>query len=380
MDTTIYVSGDELETAAEKLALIGSGKSEETGVVKITARPWKDKRFLLKLHRFETTEQLIWRMDAKGDKDCIEPVSVTVDSRKFTALAKNMKGGDDIKLIFKENRLIIQISGGRYELMAQTTEVPELPPPEEGVDLNVSTDFLRGAYRHCKQTVSKKEKNAWSCIQLDLKADGSAAGWSTNMASMAKYSSRDSGCQKDATLVLPADSLRVITELAEESGSLRIVEGSSRISAATPRFDYTCLKIVARMPKFRETFAKYEAGMTKTIKVRRDLLLAAITRACTIAGDEYGYIELKSDDGDPAGSLYVEATSAVGQGTGTIPLEQCTGADNDANLFVAASLARLVSSCMGESIEIKTSGRLRPYIFSAAGSDSSYVLAPCNRR
>lgn len=101
-------------------------------------------------------------------------------------------------------------------------------------------------------------------------------------------------------------------------------------------------------------------------------MLAAISRASVIVGDEIGSkIKICSD----AERLYIEAVSIAGTGIESIALDAAIGQDEDTNYFSAGRLYRLIYNCRGDSVTIGSNGKYKPIFVRATGSDSFYIVA-----
>lgn len=111
---------------------------------------------------------------------------------------------------------------------------------------------------------------------------------------------------------------------------------------------------------------------TKCITINKSKLLAAISRASVIVGDEIGSkIKICSD----AERLYIEAVSIAGTGIESIDLDAAIGQDEDTNYFSAGRLYRLIYNCRGDSVTIGSNGKYKPIFVRATGSDSFYIVA-----
>lgn len=374
MSIEICVSGEELKAAMEKLALIGGGTAgkkdpelkQNMSAIKISAVcSGEDGCYLLTFCCMGAFEQLTYRMDGKGARSG-QAASAVIDGRRFISLGRNFSG--DVTLGFTGRGLVIRAGASHYEIGGVAMELPELKVPPEGVSMGVA--FLQDAVKHCSVAIDRGNRGALSCIQLRLAADGSAVCWSTNRSSIARFTAANTGCHENVTLLLPPAAMQHIADLAEQD-EVRIVAAAERIYAQTPRFDYACSKLTGALPDCQNVYDGYKAK--KSVRVQRHLLLAAVARASVIAGTELGsHFKLSSD----SCNLYIEATSAAGSGLEAVPLEECSGTDDDANSIAPLAFGRLLNGCYGESIVLQSRGRGGAYVFNAAGSENSFMLAP----
>lgn len=376
MAVEIYVSSEELKKTLEYVALIGSSMSAGkkldgdikamSGALRIMAVcPHKDNNYMLMFCRAGAVEQLTYRMEGKSH-GCSQSADICIECKRFLALAKTFTG--DVRLGFTEKELQINVENSQYNLTVLSASIPELRIPEGGIYL--STGFLLEAMKHCSAAIAKDAFGARGGIEINIADDGSAVCWSAQNACAAKFVMPSTGCNQAIKLILLPSSIQHIAELAELA-EIRLISSPQGIYVTTPRFDYMCQSISGSLPDCGRVAAINKE--TKRITINKNKLLAAISRAAVIVGEEVGSkIKICSD----TEHLYVEAVSVVGTGIESIVLDSSEGQDDETNYFSAGKLYKLIYTCRGESITIGSDGKLKPLFVRATGSDSFYIVAP----
>ena len=370
----IVVSSEELKRTLECIALIsgGGGKKQDDAAKQsmaalriVAVSPYKDGNYMLSFGCTGMAEQLTYRMEGKA-YGATAPVDIYVERKRFIALGKTFTG--DVRLIFAANELQIFVESSQYNLTTVNAALPELRVPDGGVQL--PTSFLLDAMKHCSAVIPKEAAGPWSCIQIKIAPDGSAVCWGARHVAAAKYVVPSTGCNAELNLLLLPLNIQHIAELAEMD-PVRLVKTDQGVYVNAPRFDYFCNNIIGAFPDCERMAGKNKAA--KSINIAKVKLLAAITRAAVIAGDEAtSRIKLCSD----TENLYIEVESVAGSGIESVPIDNVDGKDDDAFYMPAAMLSRLIYNLPSDSITLSTNGRISPVFLRAAGSDSFYICAP----
>lgn len=375
MAVEIYVSSEELKKTLEYVALIGGNMAsckkqdddlkQMAGALRIVAvSPHKDNNYMLMFCRAGATEQLTYRMEGISN-GCGQSADICVECKRFLALAKTFTG--DVRLIFAEKELQIVVESSQYNLTILSARLPDLKIPEGGVCL--STGFLQEAMKHCSAAIAKDAVGARGGIEINIADDGSAVCWSAQNSCVAKYVVPPACCNQAVKLILLPLNIQHIAELAE-LGEVRLVSSAQGIFVTAPRFDYMCQSVSGSFPDCKKVAASNSE--TKCITINKSKLLAAISRASVIVGDEIGSkIKICSD----TERLYIEAVSIAGTGIESIALDAAIGQDEDTNYFSAGRLYRLIYNCRGDSVTIGSNGKYKPIFVRATGSDSFYIVA-----
>lgn len=280
-------------------------------------------------------------------------------------MAKTFTG--DVKLVFAEKELQIVVESSQYNLTILSARLPELKIPEGGVCL--STSFLQEAMKHCSAAITKDAVGARGGIEINIADDGSAVCWSAQSSCVAKYVVPSACCNQAVKLILLPLNIQHIAELAELS-EVRLISNMQGIYVTAPRFDYMCQSVSGSLPDCEKVATSNKE--TKRITINKNKLLAAISRASVIVGDEVGSkIKICSD----AEHLYIEAVSVVGTGIESIALDSSEGENEETNYFSAGRLYRLIYNCRGDSVTIGSNGKYKPIFVRATGSDSFYIIA-----
>lgn len=330
----------------------------------VAVSPHEDNNYMLMFCRAGAAEQLTYRMEGISN-GCGQSADICVECKRFLALAKTFTG--DVRLIFAEKELQIVVESSQYNLTILSARLPELKIPEGGVCL--STGFLQEAMKHCSAAITKDAVGARGGIEINIADDGSAVCWSAQNSCVAKYVVPPACCNQAVKLILLPLNIQHIAELAE-LGEVRLVSSAQGIFVTAPRFDYMCQSVSGSFPDCKKVAASNSE--TKCITINKSKLLAAISRASVIVGDEIGSkIKICSD----AERLYIEAVSIAGTGIESIALDAAIGQDEDTNYFSAGRLYRLIYNCRGDSVTIGSNGKYKPIFVRATGSDSFYIVA-----
>lgn len=379
MSTEVCVSAEELKQTLEYVSLIGAtgggkGKKKDddtqqvSGVLRITAAsPHKDKSYILCFECLGTSEQLLYRMEGKSYNSA-ETVSTQVEGWRLAALAKTFDG--DVTLRFDERCLGIVCGTSAYKITVVKTELPEMRLPDKRNAITLSVNFLQEAVRHCTPAVVKDDARAWlKCIQLQLRADGSAYCYATDTHRLARYAATNTGSKADAVLLMTPAALQHIIEMCDQN-EITLIPTERYIYASTPRYDWLCYKITGRFPNCEEVFKKHKPLMSITVNRRK--MLGAISRASIVSDNNCdNRINLASD----TQALYIESASVAGSGLDSVPVETFDGSDDEAYAVSAFSLNKLLSACASENVSITTHGKLLPLLICVPGSENGYLLA-----
>ena len=379
MAVKIIVSSEELKQTLEYISLIAGaspGKKDDglknlSNSVKITAiSPCCNKNYMLIFECVGNNEQLLYRMEGKSYEDT-EKAEITVELRKLASLAKSFDG--DVELNFDINELIISAGGGLFKLPAQVIPFPNLKPPEgtEKIVLNVS--FLQEAVRYCTVATAVKDNGraVLCCMQINLKADGSAICFATNTHKLAKFVATKTGSRTDRTFLLLPINIQHIVDICDEN-EITINPNDKFFFAKTPRLEYLCYIVDGNFLDCENVFQKIKP--VKRIVASKRKLLTAIYRASIMTGDENDQrIKFASDNKN----MMIESISVNGSGLDCIPLDRTDGKDDQGYNVSAFNISRLISNIPSDSVEISTQGHnLKPILIKEPNSDSGYILAP----
>ena len=377
MSVKIVVSAEELNKTMEYVSLIsgaapGKKKSDDivpaVGSMKITAvSPKSDKSYLLIFECVGLSEQLVYRMEGKSYFST-EMASAIVDVKSFMTLVKTFS--NDIELAFEDKYLGVNCGSSNYKVTLSRIELPKLALPKDGQKLILSVDFLVNANRFCAVACARNENRgpAFSCIQINLQADGSAVCYATDSHKLAKYVNEKAGSNCQISLLMTPINISHITEMCSEN-ELTIIPDSKAIYVTTPRFDYMCYRINGQMPDCEKIFRNHKS--IQTIVVDRSKLFTAVSRAMIFSGDkEESKIKFATDNEN----IYINADSVSGGGLDSIPLDSCTGNDDKGHNVSGISLSKLLSSCGSEKVSISISDPLAPVILSIPDTQNAYVL------
>lgn len=379
MAVKIIVASEELKQTLEYISLIAGTSPGKKGddlkglsnSVKITAvSPCHDKNYMLIFECVGNNEQLLYRMEGKS-YDNTEKAEITVEVKKLASLAKSFDG--DVKLNFDINELIVSAGGGLFKLPARVIPFPDLKPPEDSEKIVLSISFLQEAVRHCAVATAAKDDNRafLTCMQINLKADGSAICFATNTHKLAKFVATNTGSRTNRTFLLLPINIQHIVDICDDN-EITIIPTNRFFFAQTPRFEYLCYIVDGNFLDCESVFRKIKA--VKRIVASKRKLLAAIYRAGIMTGDENDQkIKFASDDNN----IMIEATSVSGSSLDSIPLDSSDGKDDQGYNVSAFNISRLISNIPSDSVEISTQGRgLMPILIKEPNSESGYILAP----
>lgn len=373
MSVEIVVSAEELKQTIEYVALIGSNgpgrKKEEdnqgTGYIKISAvSPLKNSNYMLMFECMNNFEQLRYRMEGKS-YNSNEPAIAYVEARRMIALAKTFDG--DVCMTFADAYLGLDCGTSKYKVSKVNTTLPELKIPAAS-GLNISTDFLADAVRHCSVAVGKEAARPWmNCIQMNFSADGKAVCYGTDAYRIARYMCDNVGSTIDISCLILPNAVSHITEMCDQK-EIKLIPTDAAIYATTVRFDYVSRVSWGKFPDCARIFKEFKA--TKTVVINKGKLAVAVSRANIVADDKEFHIKVASDENN----LYIEASSFAGSGIEAVALECATGNDEEAYSLSGRNFSRIIYGCGSENISISTSGKLKPLLIGPPDCPSCYIL------
>lgn len=378
MAVKIIVSAEELNKTMEYVSLIsgtapGKKKNDDIvpslGSIKITAvSPKKDKSYMIMFECVGISECLLYRMEGKSFYST-EMATTIVDAKSFIALVKTFS--NDVELVFEDKYLGINCNTSNYKVTTSNIEIPQLLLPEDAERIVFSTNFLVNAYRFCSVACAKNDKRGpvFRCIQINLKADGTAICYATDSHKLAKYVDDKAGSQRKTTILMTPNSIAHITEMCTDN-EITFIPTPKGIYVTTPRFDYMCYLMSGSMPDCERIFSNFKP--IQTVVVEKSKLMSAITRAIIFSGDNESLrIKIAMDKEN----IYVNADSVSGSGLDSVPLDSSQGNDDKGHYLSGISLNRILGSCPSDKISISTAAPLAPIMIGIPDSNNLYVMS-----
>ena len=361
----------------EMMALLGAGGGKKkddkelniANVIGISAvSPYKDGNYMLSFSRLGSGEQLTYRMEGRAPKS-IEEARLSVDFKRFAELCKTLTG--DISLAFATSKLTLGVAGSEYNLTTVGAEVVETSSPEGGAE--VTTDWMISASRFCSMAIARDAAGIRRCIEIIFKTENTTC-YAAKSSSVARYTVINTGGESLKNICVLPSQLEHIAELSDGESVRLVKDAKGMLHAATARFSYLAYPLEGKPLPAAQLFEK--AAPTRTISIDRSRLIAALSRASAVIGDDVTAMDKVNLNTDKE-NFYVSVSSVAGEGVEIIPMDGIKGNTSEQKISMSAKqMLRIVGGLMGETVVIKNSTALAPMYLSAAGSDNTIILAP----
>ncbi|AKC32287.1 DNA polymerase III subunit beta [Candidatus Pantoea carbekii] len=219
------------------------------------------------------------------------PGAITVSSRKFLDICRNLPEASQINLTLKGDRIIIYSYRSRFSLSTlPASDFPNIENWEIKIDFNLSQATLKRLIEDTSFSMANQDVRYFLNGIMFETNNNELRTVATDGHRLAICSQQISQVLKKHSVIIPRKGVIELVRLLNSSEkTLQIQIGSSKIRACIDEFIFTCKLVDGSFPDYRHVLLN---NADKILEINCELLKKAFTRVSILSNEKFRSVNI----------------------------------------------------------------------------------------